>query len=149
MKCIVNIDEKIDEKEVIINSNEYDDQVKNIESYVFNIDNEIYGYKDKDAVKLYLSEIFCFTIEDNHVVAILEKEKYFLKKRLYAIEENLNDSFLKINQSTIINIKKIKRFKASFVGSLMVELENGYKDFVSRRQLKKVKEKIGRTIWNT
>lgn len=149
MKFTINIDENIQENELIINASEYDEQIRNIENFISNLDNEIYGYKDKYTIKLCLNDIFCFTIEDNHVVAILEKEKYFVKKRIYTIEENLNESFLKINQSTIVNIKRIKRFNASFSGTLMVELENGYKDFVSRRQLKKVKEIIGRSIWST
>ena len=39
-----------------------------------------------------------------------------------------------------INIKHIKKFTMSFFSSLMVELKNGYIDYVSRRNIKSVKE---------
>jgi DNA-binding LytR/AlgR family response regulator len=72
-----------------------------------------------------------------------ENETFQLKERLYMLEEMLDDSFLKINQSCIANIHKIKKFDASFSGALFVTLQNGYKDYVSRRRLKAVKERIG------
>ena len=94
-------------------------------------------------VKLSLQEIYCFTIEGKKLYALTENEKLLIKQRLYQIEELTDNDFLKINQSTIINIRKIKRFDTSLSGSLLVVLKNGYKDYVSRRQLKFVKERIG------
>ena len=55
----------------------------------------------------------------------------------------LGDDYLKINQSCIVNIKAIKQFDVSLGGSLMISLKNGYRDYVSRRQVKAVKERIG------
>ena len=75
--------------------------------------------------------------------ALTEKGKYRLKSRLYQLEKNLNDNFVKINQSCIANIKKIEKFKASVGGALMVIFKNGYEDYVSRRNLKNVKERLG------
>ena len=43
----------------------------------------------------------------------------------------------------LINIDKIKRFDASLSGFLLVTLKNGYSDYVSRRNLKNVKERLG------
>ena len=146
MKCTVKIDKSVSEDEAIILAKDRSIKINEIESYILSIDNSIYGYKDKEAIKLSLNDIYCFTIEENRVFAVLEKERYMLKQRLYAIEEQLGNTFLKINQSTIINVSKIKKFNASFAGSLMVVLENGYKDFVSRRQLRIVKERIGEKI---
>ena len=50
---------------------------------------------------------------------------------------------MKINQSCLVRVDKIKRFHSSIGGSLMVTLEGGYRDYISRRQLKIVKERIG------
>ena len=63
--------------------------------------------------------------------------------RLYQLEELLDASFVKINQSSIVNVKKIERFEASIGGALLVILQNGHRDYVSRRQVKAVKERIG------
>ena len=63
--------------------------------------------------------------------------------RLYSIEEKLSEDFIKINQSTVINIKKIQRFDVSVTGTLKVIMKNGYTDYVSRRRIKNVKERLG------
>ena len=82
-------------------------------------------------------------VEDGKVYALTESEKYRLKQRLYLLEEMLDVSFVKINKSCIANIRKIKKFDASFSGTLTVVFKNGYRDYVSRRNLKSVKERLG------
>ncbi len=104
---------------------------------------ELVGFKEDETVRFGLSEIYCFIVEENKIYALTEKEKLHLKCRLYQLEEALPDSFVKINQSCIAHIRKISRFDASFSGSLMVKFKNGYCDYVSRRNLKNVKERLG------
>jgi DNA-binding LytR/AlgR family response regulator len=142
MKCKVFID-KNHEEEVVIYSHQRNSLVEQIESLVNSQEIEITGYKEQEAVKLDLSEIFCFICEENKIYALTEKERFKIKLRLYQLEEKLPRNFVKLNQSCIGNVKKIQRFNASFGGSLSVEFKNGYKDYVSRRQLKIVKERFG------
>lgn len=142
MKCKVFID-KNHEEEVVIYSHQRNSLVEQIESLVNSQEIEITGYKEQETVKLDLSEIFCFICEENKIFALTEKERFKIKLRLYQLEEKLPQNFVKLNQSCIGNVKKIQRFNASFGGSLSVEFKNGYKDYVSRRQLKIVKERFG------
>ncbi len=142
MKCKVFID-KNHEEEVIVYSHQRNDLVEQIESLVNSQKIEIIGYKEQETVKLDLSEVFCFICENNKVYALTEKKKFKIKLRLYQLEEKLPQDFVKLNQSCIGNIRKIQRFNASFGGSLSVEFKNGYCDYVSRRQLKIVKERFG------
>ena len=142
MKCKVFID-KNHEEEVVIYSHQRNSLVEQIESLVNSQELEITGYKEQEAVKLDLSEIFCFICEENKIFALTEKERFKIKLRLYQLEEKLPQNFVKLNQSCIGNVKKIQRFKASVGGSLSVEFKNGYRDYVSRRQLKIVKERFG------
>ena len=142
MKCKVFID-KNHEEEVVIYSHQRNSLVEQIESLVNFQEIEITGYKEQETVKLDLSEIFCFICEENKIYALTEKERFKIKLRLYQLEEKLPRNFVKLNQSCIGNVKKIQRFNASFGGSLSVEFKNGYKDYVSRRQLKIVKERFG------
>ena len=58
------------------------------------------------------------------------------------LEESLPDNFLKINKSCIANIDKIKSFDATITGTLAVNFKNGYRDYVSRRRMKSVKERL-------
>ena len=142
VKCTINI-EKDREEEVIIFAHSKTELVNEIEALVQSATVEILGYNKQTIVKLNPNDIFCFNIEENKIVAYLKNEKYYLKQRLYEIENILNKNFVKINQSCIVNIKMIEKFEASFVGALLVILKNGFKDYVSRRQLKEVKERLG------
>lgn len=142
MRCQTIVDTKREE-EVLIYVQKKNETAQKIEDFVRELSTELLGYKDKNIVKLYPSEIQCFTVRENKIFAMTEHETYQVKERLYMLEEILDDSFLKINQSCIANIQKIKKFDASFSGALIVTFKNGYKDYVSRRRLKAVKERIG------
>lgn len=104
---------------------------------------ELIGYKDKEGVRLELDEVCCFISQDDRVFALCREEKLQIKARLYQVEQMLPAGFVKINQSCIVNIKNIERFDAAVSGTLSVRLKNGYTDYVSRRQLKSVKERLG------
>ena len=142
MKCRTIIDKNRDE-EVVIYVHEKSKLSDAIEEYVMSYTSELIGYSENGVIKINLSEVYCFTVEDGKIYVLTEKEKYRLKQRLYTVEEGLNDDFVKINQSCIVNVKKILRFDASLAGALSLTLKNGYRDYVSRRQLKYVKERIG------
>jgi len=142
MKLQIVIEKNRDE-EILIYAHEKTPLICEIEELVNNNFIDLKGYTENETVKLNLNDIYCFITEDNKVYALTEKGKYRLKLRLYQLEENLNNNFVKINQSCIANIKKIDRFKATVGGSLTVIFKNGYVDFVSRRNLKKVKERLG------
>ena len=113
------------QEQVIVYAHERSSIVNEIEALVAEKQSEIFGYSGCEAVKLSLSEVYCFTIEKGKLYAITEKEKLLLMQRLYKIEELLGKDFIKINQSSIVNMKKIDRFDASFGGALIVKLKNG------------------------
>ena len=142
MKCKTIID-KNREEEVIIFAHERNETVESIERIVSSTQLELIGYSGKSAVKLEWSEVYCFSVEDNRVYAVTEKEKLQLKLRLYQVEEMADKGFVKINHSCVANIKHIKRFDASVSGTLRVIFKNGYTEYVSRRQLNTVKERLG------
>ncbi len=141
MKCIITID-KEHEEEVLIFAHEKTKLIEDILNLINN-ENMFMGYSEGEAYRLNLSEIYCFTVEDNKVYALTDKDKLRIKLRLYQVEEKLSDDFVKINQSCIANIKKIKKFDSSVSGMLTVTFKNGYRDYVSRRNLKSVKERLG------
>ena len=143
MKCTIIID-KNREEEVIIYAKEKSTLTDEIERLVNDNNLELIGYdKSGEGVKLTTDEVYCFTAEDNKIFAITEKDKLRIKCRLYQLEEILPEYFVKINQSCVANIRKIARFDTSVSGTLLIKFKNGYKDYVSRRQMKAVKERFG------
>lgn len=132
------------DEEVVIYAHEHTKEIKRIEAFVAEADTELWGYDvNRGVCKLVSAEIDCFAAENGRLYALVGSQKLQIKKRLYELEEMLDDSFVKINQSCIGNIHRIRRFDVTVGGALMVTFKNGYRDYVSRRQLKFVKERIG------
>ena len=143
MKYTILIDENREE-EVIVYAKKKSALTDEIERLVSDNRLGLIGYdKNGEGVKLTADEVYCFTVEDNKIFAITEKEKLRLKCRLYQLEEVLPEYFVKINQSCVANIRKVARFDTSVSGTLLIKFKNGYKDYVSRRQMKAVKERLG------
>lgn len=142
MKCTLIITDE-HEEEVVIYARERTKLTDDIEALVIGSVPELIGYKENQTVKLSSDSVYCFTVEDNKVYALTDSEKLQIKLRLYQLEEILSDTFVKINQSCIANIRKIERFDTSVSGTLLIKFKNGYKDYVSRRQMKAVKERFG------
>lgn len=142
MKFTVIITNERDE-EVVIYAREKTKLIEDIENLIRDNVFELIGYSGYEAVNLRTDEVVCFLVEEGKVYAITDKDRFRLKCRLYQIEETLPEDFVKINQSCIANIKKIERFDTSVSGTLLIKFKNGYKDYVSRRQMKAVKERFG------
>ena len=131
------------EEEILIYAHERNALIDRIEELILRQQRDIIAYGDGGAVRLTEDEIFCFVVEVGRVLALTERERLQLKIRLYQLEERFSDRFVKINQSCLVSVDKIVRFDASIGGSLMVTLKNGYKDYISRRQMRAVKDRIG------
>lgn len=142
MKYTVVID-KNREEEVVLYLREPSGLAEKIERLVMSENSDLIGYGEGKIIPLAHREIYAVYIEDGKLYASAEKEKLRLYERLYELEEKLGDGFVKINQSCIVSVGKIERFEVSTGGSLTVLMKNGYRDYVSRRQLKIVKERIG------
>lgn len=142
MKFTLIIDKESD-GEIIARARENTPLIEQIK-YLCSLDGKpLVGTKDGNSEILdAFSEVCCFTVEGNKVYANTLDGRYQVKKRLYALEEEYEE-FLKINQSCIANVKMIKRFEASYGGSLLVVFKNGHREYVSRRNIKKVKERFG------
>ena len=134
--------DKEKEEEVLVFAHERNALVNEIERIVQENNLKLVGYKENEASKLKLFDVNCFISENNKVFA-LTNEKLQLKLRLYQIEEMLDENFIKINQSCIANIRQIEKVQATFSGSFQVVFRNGYCDYISRRNLKSVKERLG------
>jgi len=142
MKYTLIIDESREE-EIIIYAKNKTKIIEEIESIIDKVNNKIFGYSNDEIININKNDVIVFFIEDGKTYAYVDKDKYLVKYRIYELESILSNDFIKINQSCIANINKIKKFKPCFNGSLEIIFINGYSDFISRRELKKVKERLG------
>ena len=102
------------------------------------------GYTEDDWKELSFSEIECVLVQEDKTYAVdIRGERFRLKARLYELEALLPDSFLRINKSALANRERIDRFTVSFNGAVDVIFKSGYRDYVSRRCFRVIKERMG------
>lgn len=104
----------------------------------------ISGNKDGKTEILEQENLIRIYAADGRVFAVTDGAEYVLRRRLYELEESLDNSiFVRISNSEIINIKKVKSFDLSFTGTICVEFLNGSVTYVSRRYVSKIKKVLG------
>lgn len=89
-----------------------------------------------------LREILFFETNERNVYAHTVDNAFLIHYRLYELEENLPDDFLRVSKSSILNVNEILSLTRSVTGNL-VKFKNTYKQiYVSRRFLKELKNKL-------
>lgn len=131
------------EESLVLTVHERNETVEAVEKIIVNNSAYITAYGETNAVRFLINDADCYFTNGNKVFALIGSEKYFLKQRLYQIEEYLDDSFIRINQGCIIKMDEVKKFDMSLSGTIKVVLSNGFEDYISRRQLKNVKRRFG------
>ena len=142
MKCYTYIEETEEEK-VLIYAKVRTKLIDDIESLVISSDIDLTGTYNEEIVKINVNDVVCFISENNKVFALINDKKYQIRQRLYQIEEMNLNAFIKLNQSCLANKNKIKKFESTIGGALKVIFKNGYIDYISRRELKNVKQRMG------
>lgn len=132
-----------DREEIIAYSKTKNELIKLIETLCYQEEHPLIGYQDGNIRELNALEIECFYTQNEKVYASIDGNAYLVKKRLYELSELLKDTFIYINQGCLANLKLVDHFEANIGGSLLVVFNSGYKDYVSRRQIKNIKERIG------
>ena len=66
-----------------------------------------------------------------------------MRARLYELEETLKKQFVRISNSEIVNLQKVKSFDLSFTGTICVSLSDGTVTYVSRRYVSKIRQVLG------
>lgn len=104
----------------------------------------IAGFRGEQVIVLEPNQIVRIYASNGKVYAEAENGTYFLRLRLYEMEQRLeNQSFVRISNSEIINLKKVEGFDLSFAGTICVSLSNETVTYVSRRYVAKIKQLLG------
>ena len=147
MRLKIKIDTNYEDPEALITTARMTDEVNRIVVFISKSDSVttiISGIKDDKVELLEQGTLFRIYAEDGKVFAKTENDLYQLRLRLYELEERLDDSlFVRISNSEIVNLKKVKSLDLSFAGTICMELSNGDVSFVSRRHVSKIKKLLG------
>ena len=151
MKSMVDIEVVIDENyanpEVSIRTKARTTQVENIIMAIenvsendfpmipANIGNKIELISQRDIVRVFT--------EGRKISIQTDDETFSTNKTLSNIEDMLNpERFLRISQSEIINLYKVKQFDIDIAGTIGIEFDNGTKSWASRSRVKAIKEML-------
>ena len=131
------------EEEVVIFTRERTPLVEEIERLVSEKPLELLGFTEDTSTILEYVKVSRFTVENDKIYAYVGAKRYRIKQRLYQIEQQAPDCFVRIHQSCLANLRQIARFEAAYSGTLRVVFKNGDVDYVSRRNVRHVKERLG------
>lgn len=145
MQVEIKIDSSYKEPKIIILTDSLTEEVNSIMKKLSEHNPGILsGIKDGKITILEQNDLLKVYACNGKVSAVTDNGEYVLKIRLYEAEEILNPSqFIRISNSEIINLKKVKSFDLNFAGTIYVELINGTTTYVSRRYVKKIKQILG------
>lgn len=146
MKFMITVDSNAEESvSVVVNKkNSFIDDIENLVRN-YSGENEITVYSENEFFKLNFENVECIFVMGGKTELIsADGKRYFIKERLYEIEQLLPGYFVKINKSAIANERAISRFKSDFGGGVSVEFKCGYSDYVSRRCFAEIKRRMKR-----
>ena len=141
----VKLDMAATEPKVIILTSRMTEEVHSIVRMLSETEPKlIAGFREDTVTVLDETDILKIYAANGKVYAVLPSGEYMLRLRLYEMEERLRSRhFVRISNSEIINLKKVKSFDLSFAGTICVVLSDGSKTYVSRRYVAKLKEVLG------
>ena len=145
MEVEIKLDSTYTETKVIILTADMNEEVRIIAKNLSeNIPDIITGIKNGKVEMLEENDLIQVYANGGKVFAVTNKGEYALRKRLYEMEERLNQKqFVRISNSEVINLKKVENFDLNFAGTIFVRLSNGTVTYVSRRYVKKIKKLLG------
>lgn len=145
MKIALIIDKKYEEAQIHICSKENSPEIRNLYRTVEAAVN--IGITAYDGDKVYIvssTDIIHIYTQDLKVYIATVNGVYRLHQRLYELEQELDTSrFIRVSNSEIVNIKKIKRLDTSLTGTIRMYLDCDREAYVSRRYVTKIKKALG------
>lgn len=145
MKVNIDISPDYDEPYVVIYTNQVTDEIQRIAD-IFSgssITMITATQNEEDLIVLRPDEIYMVRIENGETVIYGKEQKYYSRKRLYELQQQLGRQFMQISKSTLVNLSYMESIEPGFSGTLLLKLKNGCKDYVSRKYLSMFKKYLG------
>lgn len=145
MEIEIKIDSSCKEPKIIVLTDVLTEEVKEILKKLSEDPiRMIAGFRNESLTLLEQASIIRIYTYSGKVAAVTEAGEYTLRLRLYELDERLDQGcFVRISNSEIINLKKVKGFDLSLSGTICVTLSNGTVTYVSRRYVTKIKRVLG------
>lgn len=143
IKVYTNISNEYEDIEIVINSPVKNEQVQRLENNLISettkFIQKIIGMQGNDIFVINVLDIIMFYSEEKSNYCKTKNGIYRIKEKLYYLEEMLpKKDFIRISNSTIININNVKCFNTSIVGKMIVKFKDGSEESISRRRTSEI-----------
>lgn len=145
MQIEVQIQPGCREPRVVIHTDRMSEEVKALLTRLEAGQNQLLlGFRGEEAMVLSPETLVRVYTQDGRVYAATEQGVFALRGPLYEWEQRLDPhTFVRISQSEIIHLRKVKGFDLSFSGTICVRLVDGTVTYASRRYVAKIKTILG------
>ena len=145
MQIEIKIDEKCKEPKIIVVTDKMTDEINAIIQRLADEQPQVLaGFREDTVEVLEMSCIYRVFAASGKAFAETDRGEYTLRLRLYEAEQRLDSRFfVRISNSDIINLKKVRSFDLSLAGTICITLSNGTVTYVSRRSVAKIKQLLG------
>ena len=145
MQVEIKIDSTVTEPKVVILTDQINEEINEIFRKLSDTESQmIAGFQNDTVTLLDQDTILRIYAANGKVFAATETGEYLIRLRLYELDARLRrDRFVRISNSEIINLKKVRHFDLSFSGTICVSLSDGTTTYISRRYVSKIKDLLG------
>ncbi len=148
MKVGINIDRSVEEVEVLITAQEQSRTVDALYEHIVEFGKKsletLTAYRDDIAKIVNVNDVFRIYTGNQKVYIQTHQGEYAIRYRLYELEAALDKKqFLRISNSEIVNVKKIRDIDLSIIGRICIRFADNSQTYVSRRYIPKIKKSLG------
>lgn len=144
MKINIDIDDNHEETRITIQAKAWTQELEELVNMINKKKQQrLLGIDEEQTVLLEPKEIDYIHAEKRKIYAVSKDSRFEVKMKLYEVEEFLIPyGFMRFSKSVIGNIHRIEKFEASFNGNLCVYFQSGNKEYITRKYVSAIKEKL-------
>lgn len=148
MKVKININRSVEETEVLITAQEKNRTVDALYEHIAGFNKRcietLTVCKDDMARIIDVNDVFRIYTGNQKTYVRTQLGEYVIRYRLYELEEALSKKqFLRISNSEIVNVRKIRDIDLSIIGRICILFVDNTQTYVSRRYIPKIKKSLG------
>lgn len=144
MKIVINLDDKKEETEIVINAKELTAEIENMMATLRMLNQQLLVTKDGENHLLDVERISYVESLERKIFVYTPDAVYESKLKLYEMEERLcRGSFFRVSKSCLVNIRMIQSLRNDVERRLRLTLKNGEQLMVSRQYADEIKKRLG------
>ena len=146
MKVHIEVDDSMSVDEVLIRCGRADENIRNICQLILEhggAEPNITFYKENREYYFPLKNVLFFETDGEHIYAHTADDAFFIKYRLYELENMLPRSFVRVAKSTIANSAKVYSVTRNITSASLIQFAGSHKQvFASRNYYKDLQQRL-------